>query len=492
MAVEPYRWFNVEEFVNRSAELARMETWWASTSRQPLAVLGRRRVGKSWLFRRFAHGKPAVVLVAEQLPVATQLARFAEVLEPVLGVRPRLGDVGELIRTLYRLAARERLLVVIDEFPYLLGSSASEVAEASSKVQAAIETERDASQLKLIVCGSQVGQMEAMFGERNPLHGRLERLEVRPLGYDDAAGFLDGIANPLARFERYCVAGGMPLYLSRLGTGSLRDAVCANVLDRFAPLWNEGRSLIEQELHEPRVYLALLERLATGPQQLSELGQHAGLDSSRASKYLSVLTGLRLVERTVPIGAGPDSRDGRWQLADPFLRFWFRFVFPHQGDLEGGLDARVLFDAVVAADIADHCAPVFEAWAIGWLRAHKAATALNWGRWWGNAANAHRRQKTRSTEEIDAVGLVRGRVTAVVECRWTNKALTPAVVEDLDAFKIPALRDAGLKVAKDPAIVLLCRSGYSAALVDLAARSGGRIDLVDIPAALSSPAPHGS
>lgn len=487
MSIEPFRWANVDEFVNRSAELARMEEWWGSSARQPLAVLGRRRVGKSWLFRRFAHGKPTVVLVAEQLPVPTLLARFAQVLEPVLGVRPHLGDVGDLIRTLYRAATRERLLVVIDEFPYLLGSTATDVAESSSQVQAAMETERDGSHLKLVVCGSQVGQMEAMFGERNPLHGRLERLEVRALSYGEALGFLSGIGDPVARFERYCVAGGMPLYLSRLGSGSLRHAVCTNVLDRFAPLWNEGRSLIEQELNEPRVYFALLERLARGPQHLNELAQHAGVDTSRASKYLSVLVGLRLVARAVSIGSAPDSRDGRWQLTDPFLRFWFRFVFPNQGDLESGLDAGGLFDAVVAGEIADHCAPVFEAWALGWLRANRAAVAVNWGRWWGNAANAHRRKGTRTTEEIDAVGLLRGRVTVVAECKWTKQPLTSAIVDDLDTYKIPALRDAGLKVAKDPAIILFCRSGYDDALVDRAEQSAGRIELVDVAAALATP-----
>jgi len=482
--VQSYEWATVDEFVNRTAELARMEAWWAATARQPLAVLGRRRVGKSWLFRKFAHGKPAIVLVAEQLPVSTQLERFSDILEPVFGFRPALAGVGDLVKVLYRAAGDKELLVVIDEFPYLLGSTAAEVAESSSSVQAVMEQERDGSHLRLVVCGSQVSQMEAMFGENNPLHGRLERLEVRPLSFADASGMLASLTDPIDRFERYSISGGMPMYLARLGGGPLRDVVCANVLDRFAPLWNEGRVLVEQELREPRIYLAILERLAAGPQQVHELAQHAGLDSKRASKYLSVLTELRLVSRSVPIGSGPDSRAGRWQLDDPFLRFWFRFVFVHQGDLEGGLDAGGLFDAVVAPDLADHCAPVFEQWAHTWLRANRAEIAVNWGRWWGNAANTFRRDGTRSTEEVDVVGLLRKRVTAVVECKWTNEQLTPAVVTDLDTYKIPALREAGLKVVKDPRIILMCRSGYSDSLFELAA-TDGRIELVDVPAALS-------
>lgn len=45
--------------------LQRLEDWWDSADVQPFNLFGRRRVGKSWLFRKFAHGKPAIVLVAE-------------------------------------------------------------------------------------------------------------------------------------------------------------------------------------------------------------------------------------------------------------------------------------------------------------------------------------------------------------------------------------------------------------------------------------------
>jgi predicted AAA+ superfamily ATPase len=58
-----FRWPIVDEFINRNEELTRLESWWRSAERQPVALIGRRRVGKSWLFRRFAHGKPACILV---------------------------------------------------------------------------------------------------------------------------------------------------------------------------------------------------------------------------------------------------------------------------------------------------------------------------------------------------------------------------------------------------------------------------------------------
>jgi uncharacterized protein len=52
-----------DRFLDREIDLARLDDWWGGREVNALALYGRRRVGKSWLFRRFADGKPAVVLV---------------------------------------------------------------------------------------------------------------------------------------------------------------------------------------------------------------------------------------------------------------------------------------------------------------------------------------------------------------------------------------------------------------------------------------------
>src|SRR5680860_841521 len=85
-----YDWPARTEFLNRKADLARLDEWWEGRDRNALALYGRRRVGKSWLLRAFAHGKPARILIADQGAPALQLGRFADSLEPLLGVRPDL------------------------------------------------------------------------------------------------------------------------------------------------------------------------------------------------------------------------------------------------------------------------------------------------------------------------------------------------------------------------------------------------------------------
>jgi uncharacterized protein len=103
-------------------------------------------------------------------------------------------------------------------------------------------------------------------------------------------------------------------------------------------------------------------------------------------------------------------------------------------------------------------------------------TRLSWGRrasrvgaWWGPALHELRRAGERTSEEIDVVGQGRGSVVLVGECKWTTRKLGAQVLVDLQAHKIPALRQSGLRLGAKPAILLFSRSGFKQSLVDVAA-----------------------
>lgn len=476
--MDTYRWPLADEFLGREDELAPLEQWWASPERMPINLYGRRRVGKSWLLRRFAHGKPAVILASERLAPGTQLARFATLLEPGLGVQPEIRDVADLFRVAFRLAGKSKALVVIDEFPWLLPTTETELERALTSIQAVMEEERDRSRLKLVLCGSAITQMQALMSERGPLHGRLIPLEVRPLRYAGARVFLDTL-DPVRRVERFAITGGMPRYLSALGHGDLRSAVCSRVLSRNGPLWNEARTLLEQELKQPGVYFSILEQLATGEKEVDKIASGARIESAVVNRYLSTLAHLRIVGRKLPAGASASTRGGHWQLNDQFFRFWFRFVFPYQAELETGLEPEDIWRGVVRPALSDHVAPVFEDLCRDWTRSHYGGVAQRFGDWWGHARNDLRRDGERTTEQIDIVGLSGSRVTVIGECRWRNKAMDGNVLKEIDEYKLPALRQAGYEADEDLRILLFSRGGYGRA-IEKAAADSARVRPVDL------------
>ncbi len=453
-----------DHFLNRSGDLARMEDWWSGSERNALALYGRRRVGKSWLFREFAHGKPALVLVADRRAETPQLDRFARRLEPFMGVRPSLDSVPALIEALYTLAADEKRLVVVDEFPYLLPAREKDRDHVLTQIQAVME-ERDSSQLKLVVCGSYISQMERLL--RGPLRGRLTAIAITPLPFRDAQQFLASDTAAVERIERDAVAGGMSLHLDELARGgTLRERICERVLNSRGPLFNDPREVLEEELRSPGIYYSLLEELATGKRAIARLGSLLGRSTSYLQPYLDTLREMQIVERSAPITAVGEERGYRYGLADDFMRFWFRFVFPFQDELKTGLAPRALYDGEIADALADHVSPTFERLCREWARHSGAATRV--GSWWGNALNELRRDGARETEEIDVVGLTRAAVTLVGECKWTRRPMGIDVLADLETLKIPALRQAGVRVARDVQIVLFSKAGFTDALKEAA------------------------
>lgn len=472
-----YHFPAADRFVNRAEELAAMDAWWAGDDNNALNLYGRRRVGKSWLIRKFADSKPAVILVAEHLSTGAQLARLASQLGEALGLVPMVEDVPALFRLIYKLGEKEKVLVVLDEFPYLLPRSASERAATLTGIQAVMEEGRDSSQTKLILCGSHVGQMQALQSESSALRGRLSSLMLAPMSFAQGAELIEDTA-PAARIERYSATGGTARYLSELGSGgSLRDRVCERLLNPHGALFNDPREVLEQELEQSAIYLSILREVSTGPKAVGEIGSAIGVKSSGLMRQLDTLIAMQVIERRRPINAGPSSRSTRYAIGDPFLSFWFRFVFPYQEDLASGADPGSLYDLEIAPALAEHVAPIFERLCRVWVRSRRGDSVSRVGAWWGASAPSVK-SRERSREEIDIVGMARGKVAIVGECKWTNRPVGVSLLADLENFKIPALRHDGLRFVSDPEILIFSRSGFTERLRAVAERR--RLHLVSV------------
>ncbi len=372
---------------------------------------------------------------------------------------------------------------MIDEFPYLLPRGQVAAERLLSGVAAVLEDDLASSKLKLIMCGSTVSVMESLQRDQSPLHGRLTPFSIRPLAFAQARLFAPELTE-IECFERFAIAGGMPRYLLLLNTGTVRTAVVEEILDQNAPLFNEVRTSLGQEVAQSGQHFSILEQLATGDKVISEIATPLRQKAADLTSYLVTLADLGLVERRLPLGAASNSRLGHWHLTDPFFAFWFRFVFPFQDGLESGLDPYDLFDGEVAPALSEHVSHVFEDWARSWVRQTFGRNASTIAPWWGNALDAYRCTGERSSEEIDVVGTARSRVTLIGEAKWTAKPIPARVLEDLKRYKLPALERAGFKLAADPTVVLLSKSGYSPPL-HKRAQADPNLVLVDVPGALA-------
>ena len=158
-------------FVGRTAEMSELNRLYGTDSFEMPVIYGRRRVGKTRLITEFIQGKKAIYFQARRTNAEANLHGFSQAILAgsvgVAGVSFRSFD--EAFDALATMARTERLIVVIDEYPYLAQSN----PEISSLLQDKIDHLYKETKLMLILCGSSLSFMEEqVLGYESPLYGR--------------------------------------------------------------------------------------------------------------------------------------------------------------------------------------------------------------------------------------------------------------------------------------------------------------------------------
>jgi uncharacterized protein len=86
----------------------------------------------------------------------------------------------------------------------------------------------------------------------------------------------------------------------------------------------------------------VLGAIGNGERTFTLIGRAAGgLNPGALSRSLDILTSKRLIDARLPLSTRP-SKDTRYYVADPHLRFWFSFIGPNMPVIERGRGDQVL------------------------------------------------------------------------------------------------------------------------------------------------------
>jgi AAA+ ATPase superfamily predicted ATPase len=426
-------------FVGRRPELTELNTLLAEPGPQFLILYGRRRVGKTTLLVHWAQETrvPFVYWVANRLSPTLQLRSFSQALYN--SAHPEAPADAEFTYPTWEmalaqtvdLAAQRRLILILDEFPYL--------AEAEPGLPSVLQNMWDhhlkATQIFLVLAGSHIGMMTGLLHYHAPLYGRFTaHLHLKPLPFAATAEFLPRY--PAAeRVAVYAILGGIPAYLERFdGALSLADNVKRHIFRPTGIFRVDPIFLLQDQVREPRNYLSVLHAIGGGAHTLGQIAEASGLPKQNASTYLGRLAGLYLVERrtpvTLPLDERERSRSGRWHLSDSYLRFYFRFIIPNQRALE-----LELVDAVWA-DIHEQ------------LRAFVGMTAFEeLGREWVLARARSGRFPFAPQDvgsywsadvQVDVVAINRREKAILLgECKWGTGVVGRGLIRELIETKMP-------------------------------------------------------
>ncbi|MGH4015235.1 MAG: ATP-binding protein [Pseudonocardiaceae bacterium] len=224
------------------------------------------------------------------------------------------------------------MVVVLDELPYLTGTDPS----FDSVLQRVWDHTLEGRPVLLVVVGSDLPTMEAVSSYDRPLYGRvrLERV-VLPLNLAEVAEVL-GLGAPEA-VDAYLTVGGFPRVLLSWARGTpRREFVRAGLSDPTSALVVIGERMLAAEFPEPENARAALEAVGHGERSFSALSDRSGLSGTSLHRALALLRGKRVVEGEDPLSTARGGRATRYRVADPYLRFWLRFIGPALADVERG------------------------------------------------------------------------------------------------------------------------------------------------------------
>ena len=456
-------------FVGREYELKVLNERYHSGRFEFLPIYGRRRVGKTAIIREFIKDKQAIFYTATESGGNQNLRGLSsEVHKAASGIVSNLSynTYEAAFDAISSIAEKEKLIFVIDEYPYL----AQSYKAVSSILQTYIDQKFKDTDMLMILCGSSMSFMEyQVLGYKSPLYGRRTgQLRITPFGFIDSLKFHTGFSKE-DQAVIYGITGGIPKYLEIIDDRyALKENIIKSFLTADSMLYEEPSNLLKQELREPQTYNDILAVIAGGSSKMNEIVTKTGIidfDSSKCNKYLQTLISLDIVKRELPARA-PKSKKSIYRLNDGMFRFWYRFVAQNVTRIQLGLGGAVYSD--IEPQIPAFMGEVFEDICKQWLWAENIANRLPFsfndlGRWWG--ADPIRKQEA----DVDILAVEEDKHRAILcECKWTNEKVDGRTVDDL-------VRKAELFNFSEVYYILFSKSGFKEDAIKMA---GDRIRLV--------------
>lgn len=420
-------------FIGRQTELKYLNDYYNSGKAEFVILYGRRRIGKTETLKEFCKGKTHILYSCSQCLDSNQFDKFTEALSefnPEYRSKiKRFIDWEDAFSSLAEIGGKERLVIVIDEFPYM--------AKANKSIQSILQNLWDNklkdSNIMLILSGSLISFIEdKVLASKNPLYGRATGVyKMEPLPFHDAIKFFPNYSDK-DKFLAYALLGGIPHYLRQFDSNlTLEENIKRKILTKGTVLYGEVEYLLNQELREPTVYNTILEAIAFGSSHYNEISEKTLVNSNNISIYLKSLIDLGLLQREFPITETQKKKSnknlGEYKILDNFFRFWYAYAFPYKSLLEDG-QADKLFDNVIAKNLNSFASKAFENISIYYLKRLNAEDKTPFwftdiGRWWGKVTKKDENDiPVTISEEIDilAYGLNKNEYI-VGECKLTNE-----------------------------------------------------------------------
>lgn len=407
------------KFINRAEELKKLKE--VENSNFFLVLKGRRRIGKTRLLRR-AFPNASYIFIWPDKSIDWIIEQVCR--EQKIPLFKKFIDILEYL-------LNNKKMIVIDEFQNFLNVDKSIYGEIQKVID---ERKINKKFLKIAIAGSSYSLMNKVFNDSaSPLYGRrTEEMALENLPIND---LFKGFRYSIEDFIKiWSVFEGIPYYYELINFNLLPEKnIKKLILSKEAQLQEEGKVLLSVEFgKDSKTYNTVLTAIAEGKNKLNEIATLFSNKKNEVIKYLDILRKeFRFVRKITPITDNPrKSREGRYEIIDNFLSFWFYFVDRYRNYIEQERFAEL--EENFNTNFNSFVGRKFEKFILNLI---KNKTLLNnfsfssIGKQWGKIPNT---PKDKNQYEIDIVALNETtKEILFAECKWKDKVNAKKIFTEL-------------------------------------------------------------
>jgi AAA+ ATPase superfamily predicted ATPase len=301
-----------------------------------LALLGRRRVGKTFLIKKVYENEMLFHLTGIQdVSRKLQLENFIEARNNYFPKSKKLEKPTTWIQAFSQLKiligkpTNKKRVLFFDELPWL-ASGSTEFLKAFDHFWNAWAVDQH---LVVVICGSATSWMITnIINHKGGLHNRVtQTIHLQPFTLLETEQYFEQKKIQIPRYsliQLYMAFGGIPYYLKEVKRGqSVIQVIDQTCFGKQANLYGEFDNLYKALFKNHKKYVDVIRALSKKWKGLSrdEIIQEAALQSGGAvSTILRELEECSFIKSYVPFGK--KERDTLYRLTDEYSLFYLRFI----------------------------------------------------------------------------------------------------------------------------------------------------------------------
>ncbi len=327
---------NIIPLIGRDFEIQKMQDFLVNQTSELLAIIGRRRVGKTFLIKKVYQNEMVFHISGLQdVSRSLQLENFVTArnkffIESKSFSKPKnwLAAFVQLTELMSKPKKKKRVLF-FDELPWL-ASNSNEFLKAFDHFWNTWAVDQN---LIVVICGSSASWMITnIINNKGGLHNRIrQKIHLYPFTLNETKKYLlaKGIHMPQQNLiTLYMATGGVPYYLNEIQKGDTAvQAINQMYFGKKASLKNEFENLYKALFSNYEKHILVIRALASKwlGMTRSEIVKHTKLQTGGAiSTILNELETSDFIHSLRPFGK--QQRETLYRLTDEYSLFYIHFI----------------------------------------------------------------------------------------------------------------------------------------------------------------------